>query len=876
MDNEDIFEPDDNYTPSKELHAGSETTKLSGMYKEWFLDYASYVILERAVPHINDGLKPVQRRLLHAMYKLEDGRFNKVANIIGHTMQYHPHGDASIGGALVQLGQKNLLVETQGNWGNIHTGDSAAAPRYIEARLSKFALEVVFNPKTTNWKLSYDGRNNEPVTLPAKFPLLLALGGEGIAVGLSSKILPHNFNEIIDASIKYLRNERFSIYPDFPAGGQIDVSRYNDGHRGGAVKVRAKINKVDNKTLSITELPFGVTTSTLIESIIRANEKGKIKIKKIDDNTAENVDIIIHLAPNISPDITIDALYAFSDCEVSISPNCCVIENNKPRFESVSTILINSTENTVALLKKELQIRLEELEHEWHKISLEKIFFLKEIHQTLKNCKTEEEIYDTIHEGLKPYTKKLRQKITRDDLVRLSNAPVKRISKYSHSEADKRINHLEAEMDETNNHLNNIIDYSINYFKQIKKTYGKGQERKTEIRSFDTIVATSVAVANEKLFVNKKEGFVGTSLKKDEYVCDCSDIDDLLVILENGKYLITKVSEKAFIGKDILHVSVFKKDDTRTVFNIIYRDGLSGPLMVKRCNITGLMRDKEYDITKGASSSKILYLTSNPNGESEVVTIRLKPRQRIKNLKFDFDFGSLAVKGRNTIGNILSRYPIHKISHKEKGVSTLGGTKIWFDEAVQRLNYDERGMFLGEFHGNDKITVITKSGMYRLCSYDVSNHFEDDLLSLEKYKPDIIYTAVYFNGENKKYHLKRFQLELSEKPSVFIGDNPNSKLLSLSKNPSPKFVITIADKGGKIKKETINSSDYSVMNWKAKGKKISDTTIKSIEEIEVPQVAQTEQKQTERKVEEEKPAKQEPPKTTSSGKTEQMKMQFDD
>ena len=669
------------------LHTG---TALSGMYRDWFLDYASYVILERAVPHLNDGFKPVQRRILHSMKRMDDGRFNKVANIIGHTMQFHPHGDASIGDALTQLGEKDLLIDLQGNWGNILTGDVAAAPRYIEARLSKFALEVIFNPKTTEWKSSYDGRNKEPVTLPVKFPLLLFMGAEGIAVGLASKILPHNFNELIDATINYLQGHDFSIYPDFPTGGMIDVSRYNDGQRGGVVKVRARIEKVDKKELVITEIPFGKTTSSLIESIIKANDKGKIKIKKIDDNTAANVEIVISLMSGVSPDKTIDALYAFTDCEYSISPNTCVITENKPSFMGVSSLLKHSADRTVFLLKSELEIRLAELQDDWHYSSLERIFIEEKIYRDIEECETWESVITTIDKGLEPFKKKLFREVTREDIIRLTEIKIKRISKYDSAKANQHIKDIELEMEEVKNHLNNIIPFTINYFKQIKKKYGKGRERKTEIRSFDTIEATKVVANNARLYINAKEGFIGTSLKKDEFVCECSDIDDIIVIRRDGAYLVTKVADKIFVGNDIIYAQVFLKNDERTIYNIVYQDGKDGPLLAKRCAITGLTRDKEYNLTKSTPGSRIVYFSANPNGEAEVIRVHHKPKARLKKLVFEFDFGQLAIKGKSSMGNILTKNPVQKIVLKEKGLSTLGDRKIWFDDAVFRLNVDGR------------------------------------------------------------------------------------------------------------------------------------------------------------------------------------------
>jgi topoisomerase-4 subunit A len=808
-------------------------TELTGKYKDWFLDYASYVILERAVPHTDDGLKPVQRRILHAMRQIEDGRYNKVANIIGQTMQYHPHGDASIGDALVQLGQKKLLIDTQGNWGNIFTGDGAAASRYIEARLSKFAQEVVFNPRTTAWKLSYDGRNKEPVTLPVKFPLLLAQGVEGIAVGLASKILPHNFNELIDASIAHLLGKGYELYPDFPTGGLVDVSRYNDGLRGGVVKIRAKISKLDKKSLVISELPYGQTTTSLIDSILKANEKGKIRIRKIDDNTAGTVEIVIHLLPGADPDVTIDALYAFTDCEVPTSPNACVIRDEKPCFIGVSEILRESVDNTVQLLTLELQIRLDELAEIWHYASLERIFIENELYEPIKLCKTEESILETIETGLVPFRKMLRRDVTREDLVRLSNIPIKRISKFSIYKAEEFIRQTEAEMEEVKNHLANIIPYSISYYRQIKKKFGAGRERRTEIRGFDTITAAEVALANAKLYVNRAEGFIGTGLKKDEYVCDCSDIDDIIVIRKDGKFFITKVSEKQFVGKDIEFAGVFKKNDERTIYNVIYRDGENGTTYIKRCAITGLMRGKEYTLTKGESGSRILYLSVNPNGEAETVKVTLKPRPRVKKLVFDAEFSETDIKGRSSIGNIITRFPVHKIELKEKGVSTLGGKKIWWDETVQRLNMDGKGSYLGEFSGNDRILVLTRNGDMRLSGYELTTHFEEDWLVIRKYKPGLVFTVVYYDGEQKLHYIKRFEAEAMEKPSRYFDEHPKSKFILFSANDFPRLELKF---GGKHKKKDpviLEAADFiAVKGYKAKGKRLSNYEVTVVNELE--------------------------------------------
>ncbi len=808
-------------------------TALSGMYQDWFLDYASYVILERAVPHLDDGLKPVQRRILHSMKRMDDGRFNKVANIIGHTMQFHPHGDASIGDALVQLGQKDLLIDAQGNWGNVLTGDGAAAPRYIEARLSKFALDVAFNPKTTEWKLSYDGRNREPVTLPVKFPLLLTMGVEGIAVGLASKILPHNFNELIDASIDYLLGKEFVIYPDFPTGGMIDISKYNDGQRGGMVKVRAKIEKIDKKALVVNEIPFGRTTSTLIESIIKANEKGKIKIRKIDDNTSANVEIVIHLMPGVSPDKTIDALYALTDCEYSISPNTCVIAGSKPSFMGVSDILKHSADKTVKLLTTELEIRQNELQEDWHLSTLEKIFIEERIYRDIENCETWESVIETIDKGLKPFRKRLLRDVTREDIIQLTEIRIKRISKYDSGRADEHIKAIEVELEEVKNHLRNIIPFTITYFRQIRKKYGKGRERKTEIRSFDTILATKVVANNAKLYINYKEGFIGTGLKKDEFVCDCSDIDDIIVIRKDGGYLITKVAEKVFVGNDIIYAQVFLKNDERTIYNVVYQDGKDGPLLVKRCAITGLTRDKEYNLTRGTPGSRIVYFSPNPNGEAEVIRIHHKPKARLKKLVFEFDFGQLGIKGKSSMGNILTKNPVHKISLKEKGLSTLGGRKMWFDDAVFRLNVDGRGIFLGEFSADDKILVITKNGFFRLTGFDLSNHFEDNILIIEKYHPGKVYSVIYWDAEQKFYYVKRFTIEESEKPLCFINEDPESKLISITEVEYPRFEIIFGGKHKARENEIIEVAEFiGIKSYKAKGKRLSSFMVENIHEIE--------------------------------------------
>jgi topoisomerase-4 subunit A len=721
----------------------------------------------------------------------------------------------------------------QGNWGNILTGDGAAAPRYIEARLSKFALEVVFNPKTTEWKQSYDGRNKEPVTLPVKFPLLLNQGVEGIAVGLASKILPHNFNELIDAGILYLKGKEFEILPDFPTGGMADFSRYNNGIRGGAVKVRARIEKLDKKHLVITEIPYGKTTLSLIESIVKANEKGKIKIKKIDDNTAANVEIIVQLAAGISSDKTLDALYAFTDCEVSISPNSCVIEADKPVFMGMNEMLKHSIDNTVALLKLELEIRLNELEADWHFSSLEKIFIEKRIYRDIEECETWEAIVEAIDKGLDPYKKLLRREVTQEDIVKLTEIRIKRISKFDSFKADERIKSIEEEIEEVKNHLENIIPYTINYYKQIKKKYGKGKERRTEIRNFDTIVATKVVAANQKLYVNRKEGFFGTSLKKDELVCDCSDIDDILTIRRDGSFQVTKVEEKVFAGKDIIHIAVFKKNDSRTIYNLVYRDGKSGAAMMKRCAITGITREKEYNLTKHNQNSRILYFSANPNGEAETIKVTLKPKPRIRNLNFEMDFSELAIKGRDAHGNILTKNSVHKIVMKEKGVSTLGGRKIWFDEDVLRLNADGRGRLLGEFAGDDHLLVITKSGRFRLSTFDLENHFEDDLYILEKFKPKKVYSVIYFDAEQDYYYVKRFELEPNEKLLSFVGDHPESRMISITEVEYPRFEINFGGKNKDRKPEIIEVAEFiGVKSYKAKGKRLSKYQVELVKELE--------------------------------------------
>jgi topoisomerase-4 subunit A len=784
-------------------------TKVSGMYQDWFLDYASYVILERAVPAIEDGFKPVQRRIMHSMKELDDGRYNKVANVVGHTMQYHPHGDASIGDAMVQIGQKDLLIDTQGNWGNILTGDGAAASRYIEARLSKFALEVLYSPKITQWQLSYDGRRNEPINLPVKFPLLLAQGGEGIAVGLSTKILPHNFHELIDASIKVLKGKPFTLYPDFPTAGIADVSNYNDGMRGGRVRVRAKISQLDKNTLVITQIPFSTNTSTLIDSILKANEKGKIKIKKIEDNTAAEVEILVHLASGVSPDKTIDALYAFTACETSIAPLGCVIQDNKPLFIGVSDMLRISTHRTVDLLKKELEIQLDELEEKWHSSSLEKIFIREEMYIDFKLYSDRESLYEYLYKRFEPFKKDLNREINDDDLQRLTQIPMIRITRFDSYKADENIAKIEEEITQVKHHLDNLIDFAIDYFTRLKEKYGKGRERLTEIRNFDTIEATKVVLRNTKLYVNREEGFIGTGLKKDEYVADCSDIDDIIVFLRNGQMIVTKVDEKKFIGKDIIHVSVFDKNDKRTIYNMIYRDGKSGPSFVKRFNVSGVTRDKEYDLTQGKAGSQVLYFSHNPNGEAEVVSVFLRQVGSIKKLKLDLDFAEIGIKGRASKGNTVTKHPIKKIELKEKGISTLRPRKIWFDDSVQRLNVDGRGGLLGEFRPNDRLLVITQSGKIKTIIPELSTHFEEDMIVLEKWLPKKPVSAIYYDGEKDRYYVKRFLIENENKEEIFITEHPKSQLEIVSTDYRPMAEVVFAKNKG-IQKEnlTVNLEEF--------------------------------------------------------------------
>lgn len=806
-------------------------TKVTGMYKEWFLDYASYVILERAVPALMDGLKPVQRRIMHSMKDLDDGRYNKVANIVGHTMQYHPHGDASIADAMVQIAQKELLIDMQGNWGNILTGDRAAASRYIEARLSKFALEVVFNPKTTKWQSSYDGRKKEPINLPVKFPLLLAQGAEGIAVGLSTKILPHNFIELIDASIKYLRGKSFTILPDFLTGGIADFTHYNDGKRGGKVRVRAKISQFDKKTLMITEIPFGTTTTTLIESIIKANEKGTIKIRKIEDNTAAEVEIVLHLPPNVSPDKTIDALYAFTSCENSISPLCCIIEDNKPLFGGVIKMLKHSTDNTVLLLKRELEIQLDELEEQWHFASLERIFIENRIYRDIEEEETWEGVIEAIDKGLKPHIAHLKRVITGEDIERLTEIRIKKISKFDIDKAKQFIESLEDKIAVVKHHLNTLIEFAIDYFKSLKDKYAKGKERKTEIRIFDDIEATKVAMNNTKLYVNRAEGFVGTSLKKDEFVTDCSDIDDIIVFRKDGRMMVTKIDAKNFVGKDIIHVAIFKKKDRRTVYNFIYKDGNRGPSYMKRFTVTGVTRDKEYDLTNGSKGSEVHYFSANPNGEAEVVTINLRSVGSIKKLKWDIDFADLAIKGRDVRGNTITKFAIKSIDFKSEGVSTLKPRKIWFDDTVQRLNVDERGELLGEFKAEDKLLIITQHGKAKAVKPDLAMHFEDDMIVLEKWKPQKPISAIYFDGEKERYFVKRFMIETTEKEEVFISEHPKSQLEIVATDYRPIAEVFFSKRN--LENLKVNFEEFiAVKGIKALGNQLTIERIKQVNLLE--------------------------------------------
>ena len=839
------LEEQDNLPQGREEHSDykpadtkDENVKhqLSGMYQNWFLDYASYVILERAVPHIMDGLKPVQRRILHSMRRMEDGRYNKVANIVGHTMQFHPHGDASIGDALVQLGQKDLLIDCQGNWGNILTGDDAAAARYIEARLSKFALDVVFNPKTTEWKLSYDGRNREPVTLPVKFPLLLVQGVEGIAVGLSSKILPHNFNELCDAAVSYLHGEEFRLYPDFQTGGSIDVSKYNDGERGGSVRVRSRIEKVDNKTLAIREIPYGKTVANVCDSIVKASEKGKIKIRKVEDLTSGSVEILVHLTPGTSSDKTIDALYAFTDCEVSISPNCCVIDDRKPHFLTVSNVLRKSVDNTRDLLRCELEIHRDEVRESLHFASLEKIFIEERIYKDkeFEQAKNMDAACEHIDLRLTPYYPQFIREVTKDDILRLMEIKMARILKFNSDKAEEQIARMKADIEETERHLANLVEYTVNWFRMLKEKYGKNFPRRTELRNFDTIDSTKVIEANEKLYINREEGFIGTSLKKDEFLANCSNLDDVILFFRDGRYIITPVADKKFVGKNILYANVFKKNDKRTIYNVCYRDGKDGTTYIKRFAVTSIVRDREYDVTQGTPDSKIMYFSANPNGEAEIIKVTLKPNPRIRKIIFEEDFSRIGIKGRQAIGNMLTRNPVHKITLKQRGGSTLGGRKVWFDRDVLRLNYDGRGEFLGEYQSDELILVVLNNGDFYTTNFDVNNHYEDGIRIMEKFDPNKVWTAVLYDADQQNYpYIKRFCFESSSRKQNYLGDNKNSKLILLTDEYYPRLEVVFGGHDNFREPMVIEADEFiAVKGFKAKGKRLTTYTIDTINELE--------------------------------------------
>ncbi len=839
------LEEQDNLPQGREEHSDykpadtkDENVKhqLSGMYQNWFLDYASYVILERAVPHIMDGLKPVQRRILHSMRRMEDGRYNKVANIVGHTMQFHPHGDASIGDALVQLGQKDLLIDCQGNWGNILTGDSAAAPRYIEARLSKFALDVVFNPKTTEWKLSYDGRNREPVTLPVKFPLLLVQGVEGIAVGLSSKILPHNFNELCDAAVSYLHGEDFRLYPDFQTGGSIDVSKYNDGERGGTVRVRSRIEKVDNKTLAVREIPYGKTVASVCDSIVKASEKGKIKIRKVEDLTSGSVEILVHLTPGTSSDKTIDALYAFTDCEVSISPNCCVIDDRKPHFLTVSDVLRKSVDNTRDLLRRELEIHRDEVRENLHFASLEKIFIEERIYKDkeFEQAPTMDAACEHIDLRLTPYYPQFIREVTKDDILRLMEIKMARILKFNSDKAEEQIARMKADIEETEHHLANLVEYTVDWFRMLKEKYGKNFPRRTELRNFDTIDSTKVIEANEKLYINREEGFIGTSLKKDEFLANCSNLDDVILFFRDGRYLITPVADKKFVGKNILYANVFKKNDKRTIYNVCYRDGKNGTTYIKRFAVTSIIRDREYDVTQGTPDSKITYFSANPNGEAEIIKVTLKPNPRIRKIIFEEDFSQIGIKGRQAIGNILTRNPVHKITLKQRGGSTLGGRKVWFDRDVLRLNYDGRGEYLGEYQSGELILVVLNNGDFYTTNFDVNNHYEDGIRIMEKFDPNKVWTALLYDADQQNYpYIKRFCFEAGNRKQNYLGDNKNSKLILLTDECYPRLEVVFGGHDSFRDPMVIEADEFiAVKGFKAKGKRLTTYTIDTINELE--------------------------------------------
>ena len=831
----DAQEGHSDYKPVNRFDAAA-VHHLSGMYQNWFLDYASYVILERAVPHLGDGLKPVQRRILHSMKRMDDGRYNKVANIVGHTMQFHPHGDASIGDALVQMGQKDLLIDTQGNWGNILTGSSAAAPRYIEARLSKFALDTVFNPKTTEWKMSYDGRNKEPITLPVKFPLLLAQGAEGIAVGLSSKILPHNFCEICDAAISYLHEQPFRLYPDFPTAGSIDVSKYNDGQRGGVLKVRAKIEKVDQKTLVIREIPFSKTSETLQDSIVKAIEKGKIKARKVEDLTAASVEILVHLAPGVSSDKTIDALYAFTDCEINISPNCCVIEDNKPQFLTISDVLGHSVERTKDLIRQELEIRKNELLEQLHFCSLEKIFIEERIYKDKKfeQAPDIDSVCEHIDERLTPYYPQMVREVTKDDILKLLEIKMQRILKFNKDKADELMARIKAEIEDIERDLANLVEVTAQWFQFLKDKYGKDHPRLTEIRNFDTIEATKVVEANQKLYINRQDGFIGTGLKKDEFVCNCSDIDDIIIFYKDGKFKVVRVADKLFVGKNVMWLGVFKKNDLRTIYNAVYRDGKKGFYYIKRFNVSAITRDREYDITAGTEGSRVVYFTANPNGEAEIIKVTHDPSQKVRKIFFDKDFSEVAIKGRAAKGVILTKFQIHRIGLKSHGRSTLGGRKVWYDPDVNRLNYDEHGRLLGEFNDDDQILVILQNGDYYLSGFDANVHFEDNIARLEKYDADKVWSCVLYDADNQGYpYVKRFQMEASKRKQNYLGENESSREILLTDTVYPRLLVTYGGSDEFRGQEEIDVEQFiAVKGYKAKGKRLTTWQIASIEELE--------------------------------------------
>ena len=842
-DDLDLTRPEDNagsaeHTDYKPADAkdGEVRHRLSGMYQNWFLDYASYVILERAVPHVADGLKPVQRRILHTMRRMEDGRYNKVANIVGEAMKFHPHGDASIKDALVQLGQKDLLIDCQGNWGNILTGDDAAAARYIEARLTKFALDVVFNPKTTEWKQSYDGRNREPVTLPVKFPLLLAQGVEGIAVGLSSKILPHNFNELCDAAVSYLHGEPFALYPDFQTGGSIDVSKYNDGERGGSVRVRSKIEKVDNKTLAIREIPYGKTVAGVCDSIVKASEKGKIKIRKVEDLTSGSVEILVHLAPGVSSDKTIDALYAFTDCEVNISPNCCVIDDQKPHFLTISDVLRRSVDNTKELLRRELEIRRGEVMESLHFASLEKIFIEERIYKDaeFEQARTMDAACAHIDLRLTPYYPTFIREVTKDDILRLMEIKMARILKFNSDKAEEQIARMKAEVAEIDRHLANLVEYTVDWFRMLKEKYGKNFPRRTELRSFDVIEATKVIEANEKLYINREEGFIGTGLKKDEFVANCSPIDDVIIFYRDGKYVITPVADKKFVGKNILYINIFKKNDKRTIYNVAYRDGKDGTCYIKRFAVTGIVRDREYDLTQGKPDSRVLYFSANPNGEAEVIKVTLKPNPRVRKIVFEEDFSQLGIKGRQAIGNILTRLPVHKIVLKQRGASTLGGRKVWFDRDVLRLNYDGRGEYLGEFQTDDRILVVLDNGDFYATNFDLENHYEPNIRLLEKHDPQKVWTAILYDADQQNYpYLKRFCFEPTARKQNCLGENPKNRLILLTDEYYPRLEVVFGGHDAFRDPMVVEADDFvAVKSFKAKGKRLTTYTLDTVNELE--------------------------------------------